>query len=141
MNEHASNTAGFRHDVLSGLGDRLDHAVQDATVRMQALQASVVQQTRRAEAAEHRAADLEQHLAVAEAKLAVEAMHAAGLAAQASHLMAIAADAAIPALAELLAEQNLDGGAKSRLTQVYDQAFDTKAAELGIEDPARFRAA
>ncbi|EHM01310.1 hypothetical protein HMPREF9946_02047 [Acetobacteraceae bacterium AT-5844] len=119
--------------------DRLDQAVLDVTAKMKELQAIVTEQARRIEAMERQAADLERQHAIAEAKLAVETMHSAGLMAQASHILAVAIEANVPALSELV-EENKAGG-KSRLAQIYDGAFDAKAAELGIEDPARFREA
>jgi hypothetical protein len=68
-------------------------------------------------------------------------MHSAGLAAQASQMLAVAIEANVPALSELLEEMDVGGTPKSRLAQIYDTAFDAKAAELGIEEPARFREA
>ncbi|RKK03737.1 hypothetical protein EBE87_02975 [Pseudoroseomonas wenyumeiae] len=106
---------------------------------MKALQAAIAEQTQRADAMQQQAADLELQLAVTEARLAVEMMHAAGLAAQASHMMAVAMEAGVPALSELVDEQEASEAGKSRLAQIYEAAFDAKAAELGIEDPARFR--
>ena len=126
-------------DALDGLGDRLDRAVLDVAAKMKALQASLAEQTQRADAMQQQAADLELKLAVAEARLAVEMMHSAGLAAQASHMMAVALEAGVPALSDLAEEQEAGGAGKSRLAQIYEAAFDAKAAELGIEDPARFR--
>jgi hypothetical protein len=121
--------------------DRLDQAALDIAATMEELQAALAEQARRAEVVEQQAADLERQLAIAEAKLAVEAMHSAGLAAQASHMMAVAIEADVLALSELAGEGNGSGTPKSRLTQVYEAAFDAKGAELGIEDPARFREA
>lgn len=129
MAEHASDLIQSQHEALSRIEDRLDQAARDAAARLRALQATAAEQTLRAEAAERQAAALEQQLAVAEARWAVEAMHAAGLAAQAAHLMALALGAGLPDLAE-----------EAPLAGIYDAAFDAKAAELGIEDPARFRA-
>jgi len=48
---------------------------------MEGVQAALVEQTRRAEVMEQRAAEFEGQLAVVEARLAVEQMHSAGLAA------------------------------------------------------------
>ncbi|MBO1074620.1 hypothetical protein [Roseomonas marmotae] len=136
---HQAATIYSATDALDTLGDRLDRAVLEATTKIKELQAAVTEQARRAEAMEQHVADLERQLAVATAKLAVEMMHSAGLEAQASHLMAVAIEPGVPALAELIEERNLGGKPKSRLSQIYETAFDTKAAELGIEDPARFR--
>jgi hypothetical protein len=130
----------FPNNALDGLGDRLDRAVLDAAAKMRQLQAAATEQARRAEAMERQAAELERQLAIAEAKLAVERMHSAGLAAQASHMMALAIEADAAALAALAEERDVGGTPKSQLSQVYEAAFDAKAAELGIEDPARFRA-
>jgi hypothetical protein len=119
--------------------DRLDRAVCDVTAKIKELQATVVEQARRLEAMEHQAAEADRQHAIAEAKLAVETMHAAGLAAQASHMLAVAIEAELPALSALFEERDIGGTAKSRLAEIYDTAFDAQAAELGIEDPARFR--
>lgn len=127
------------NDALGGLGDRVDRVLSDVTVKMKELHAALTEQTRRAGALEQHAADLEQQLAIAEAKLAVEMMHSAGLAAQASHIMAIAIEAGVPGLSDLAEEGDAGGTMKRRLAEIYDAAFDAKAAELGIEDPARFR--
>lgn len=124
----------FPQDALDGLGDRLEQALSDVTAKMKELRAALAEQSQRAGVMEQHAAELERQLAIAEARLAVEMMHSAGLAAQASHMMAIAIEAGVPDLAE-----EGHAGEKSRLAQVYDAAFDAKAAELGIEDPARFR--
>jgi len=121
--------------------DRLERAVLDLAARLEELQATAVERGQHAEAMERQSADLEQKLAVAEARLAVEMMHSAGLAAQASHLMAIAAEAGLPALSELVEERDAGGAPRSRLAEIYAAAFDAKAADLGIEDPARFREA
>jgi hypothetical protein len=129
------------NDPLHGLGERLDQAVLDVAAKMKELQATVTGQARQLEAMERQAADLERLLAISEAKLAVEMMHSAGLAAQASHMMAVAIEADVLALSELAEEREVDGVLKSRLAQIYEAAFDMKAAELGIEDPARFREA
>lgn len=120
--------------------DRLDEAVLDLSARMERLGAAAAEQARRADATETRAAALERELAISEAKLAVEMMHSAGLAAQASHLMALAMEAGLLPPPELTGEAD-GGGAKGRLAQVYAEAFDARGAELGIEDPARFREA
>jgi hypothetical protein len=138
MSSHHAATQS-PNDALEGLGDRLDRAVLDVAARMKQLQATATEQALRAEAVERQAMELERQLAVTEAKLAVEMMHSAGLAAQASHMMAVAIEANVPALSELAEERNLGGTPKSRLAEVYEAAFDAKAAELGIEDPARFR--
>ncbi|MBC9179283.1 hypothetical protein [Pseudoroseomonas ludipueritiae] len=111
--------------------------MSDVTAKMKELRAALTEQSQRAEAMERHAAELERQLAIAEARLAVEMMHSAGLAAQASHLMAAAIEAGVPGLSDL-AEEGPAGG-QGRLAQIYDAAFDAKAAELGIEDPARFR--
>jgi hypothetical protein len=141
MHPYQAAAMPFPNNALDGLGDRLDRAVLDATAKMRQLQATAAEQSRRAEAMERHAAELEQQLAITEAKLAVELMHSAGLAAQASHMMALAMEADAAALAGLAEEQDAGGAPKSRLSQIYEAAFDAKAAELGIEDPARFRAA
>jgi hypothetical protein len=141
MSEYPAAMLQSQNNALDGLGDRLDRAVLDVTAKMKELQAGAAEQTRRAEAMERQAADLERQLAIAEAKLAVEMMHSAGLAAQASHMMAVAIEADVPALSELAEERNVGGTLKSRLAEVYEAAFDAKAAELGIEEPARFREA
>ncbi|WP_159350616.1 hypothetical protein [Roseomonas harenae] len=121
--------------------NRLDQAVRDMAAKMEELRAALMEQERRADVAERQAAELERQLAIAEAKLAVETMHSAGLAAQASHMMAIAIEADVLALSDLSGEGNGGVAPKSRLTQVYEAAFDAKGAELGIEDPAQFREA
>jgi hypothetical protein len=145
MPEHQAATIPFLNGTSSGLQrlplDRLDQVALDIEAKMEELRATLAEQDRRAEALERQAAELERQLAIAEAKLAVETMHSAGLAAQASHMMAIAIEADVPALSELLGEGNGVWAPKSRLTQVYEAAFDAKGAELGIEDPARFREA
>ncbi|MCG7361275.1 hypothetical protein MHZ93_08420 [Roseomonas sp. ACRSG] len=110
--------------------------MSDVTAKMKELRVALTEQSQRAEAMERHAAELERQLAIAEARLAVEMMHSAGLAAQASHLMAAAIEAGVPGLSDL--EEGPAGG-QGRLAQIYDAAFDAKAAELGIEDPARFR--
>lgn len=121
--------------------DRLDQAVLDVTAKMKELQATIAEQARRLATMEQQMAELERQGAVTEAKLAVETMHSAGLTAQASHMLTLAIDAEVPALAALLEESPGEGAPKSQLAQIYDEAFDAKAAELGIEDPARFREA
>jgi len=125
---------------LRELGDRIDDAVQEAATRMGQVRAALAEQTRRAEAMEQRAAELERQLAVAEARLAVEQMHSAGLAAQASHLMAVALETELTTITALMEETDAEGRPTTRLAAIYDAAFDVKAAELGIDDPARFRA-
>ncbi|ONG58102.1 hypothetical protein BKE38_03585 [Pseudoroseomonas deserti] len=102
---------------LEGLATRLQDGV--AGLRA-ALEAQTV-----------RATSLERELAVTEAKLLVETMHSAGLAAQATHLLAVGPEAA-------LAEAE-DHAGQTMLSVVYEQAFDAKGRELGVEDPARFR--
>ena len=78
-----------------------------------------------------RATSLERELAVTEARLLVETMHSAGLSAQATHLLAVGAEAALgPADAH---------GEKTILAVVYEQAFDAKGLELGVAEPASFR--
>ncbi|WP_458095490.1 hypothetical protein [Roseomonas sp. WA12] len=131
--------AATQPSALQGLGDRLEAAVLEATAKVEHLKAALAAQSRQTEALEQQAAELERQLAISEARIAVETMHSAGLAAQASHLMAVAVEADLPALSELMEERTVDGGATTRLTEIYDAAFDAKAAELGIEDPARFR--
>lgn len=117
----------------------MEAAVLEAAAKVAQLKAALAAQTRQTEALEQQAAELERQLAISEARIAVETMHSAGLAAQASHLMAVAVEADLPALSELMEERTVDGGTTTRLTEIYDAAFDAKAAELGIEDPARFR--
>ncbi|WP_419900843.1 hypothetical protein [Roseomonas sp. USHLN139] len=102
---------------LEGLATRLQDGV--AGLRA-ALEAQTV-----------RATSLERELAVTEARLLVETMHSAGLAAQATHLLAVGPEAA-------LAEAEGHAG-QTMLSVVYEQAFDAKGRELGVEDPARFR--
>jgi len=131
MSQPPAATIPFLDDALGGIEERMEQAVADTAARLRALRGVLAEQSRRLDAAERQSAALERQLAVAEAKLAVESMHAAGLAAQASHLMALALEAGVPALDEA------QGGP---LAGVYDAAFDARAAELGIEDPARFRA-
>ncbi|MBP0445106.1 hypothetical protein J8J14_09965 [Roseomonas sp. SSH11] len=120
--------------------DRLDEAVLGAAERMRQLQAALGEQARRAEALEQQALDLERQLAVAEARLAVEMMHSAGLTAQASHMLALGIESDVLSPSEL-AQYGNDTSPKSRLTEVYEAAFDAKGAELGIDEPARFREA
>jgi len=139
MSQDQAAASQLPHDTLDGLGDRLDRAVLDVAAKMKALQATIAEQIERADAMQQQAADLELQLSVTEARLAVEMMHAAGLAAQASHMMAVAMEAGVPALSDLVEGQEAGGAGKSRLAQIYEAAFDAKAAELGIEDPARFR--
>ncbi|MCQ4162944.1 hypothetical protein NON00_23885 [Roseomonas sp. GC11] len=79
-----------------------------------------------------RAAALERELAMAEARLMVETMHSAGLAAQATHLLSVGAEQALSPAGE---------GGKTVLTLVYEQAFDSKGRELGVPSPESFRAA
>lgn len=133
--EHSATTTS---SPLGGLGERLEEAALEATTTIRLLQDALAGQRRRVEALEARAADLEHQVAVADARLAVETMHAAGLAAQASHLMAVAVEAGLPAMADLM-EEGTEDRPRSRLAGIYDLAFDAKAAELGIEDPTRFR--
>lgn len=90
---------------------------------------ALAEKTRLAEA-------LEQQLAVTEARLMVETMHAAGLAAQATFLLSMGPEAASQP-AEAAYE---DGSLKTRLALTYEEAFDAKGRELGVEEPARFRA-
>ncbi|MCR0982538.1 hypothetical protein [Roseomonas populi] len=126
--------------------DRLDEAVLAIAARMEEAQAAAGEQALRADRLERQVVELERQLAIAEAKLAVETMHSAGLAAQASHLLAVAVEADVFALPELLGEprngeQKNEGAPKGRLAQIYDAAFDAKGADLGIEEPGRFREA
>ncbi|MCR0985014.1 hypothetical protein [Roseomonas populi] len=99
----------------------------EATAQLDQVQAALIEQTRRAEVMDQRAAEFKEQLAVAEAKL------------QASHLMAIGIEAGLPALSDVTVGESADKGPGTRLTAIYEQAFGAKAAELGIEDPARFR--
>ena len=110
--------------------DRLERAVANAEAKLGELRAALEERTRQT-------TELERHLSVAEARLAIETMHSAGLAAQATRLMTVAVGGGAEALAELVGE----GGHPGQLGQVYADAFDAKGAELGIEDPQRFRAA
>lgn len=85
---------------------------------------------------ETRMAALERQLAETEARLLLEMMHSEGLAAQATELAAAGAEAAnVPT-----GEHYADGTPKTRLTAVYEAAFDAKGHELGVERPESFRA-
>lgn len=121
--------------------DRLDRAVLGLVAKVEELRAAAAEHARHADLIEQQAADLERQLAIAEAKLAVETMHSAGLAAQASHLLAVAIEANVLAAPKLVGEGNGDQAPRTQLTLVYEAAFDAKGAELGIEDPSRFREA
>ncbi|WP_338664912.1 hypothetical protein VQH23_07000 [Pararoseomonas sp. SCSIO 73927] len=118
---------------------RLEEAAAAVTARVDALRAAAAGQALRADGLEGQVAALEQQLAVAEARLAVETMHSAGLTAQASHLLAVAVEAGLPAMQELVGEDGAGGMPKGRLARIYDEAFDARGAELGIEAPGRFR--
>jgi len=109
---------------------RLERTAEELARQEAELQAVLRRRTREA-------VDLERQLAVAEARAAVESMHAAGLAAQAAHLLALGAEA--PSALEPSGELDKEGKPKTRLTLVYEAAFDAKGAELGIDDPVRFR--
>lgn len=143
MSEHQATTAPSPERAQVGLDllalNRLEDAAAAVTARMDELRAAAAGQALRADGLEQQVAALEHQLAMAEAKLAVEAMHSAGLAAQASHLLAIAVEAGLPALPELVGEDGAGGMPSGRLAQIYGEAFDAKGAELGIEEPGRFR--
>lgn len=111
-----------RLEQLEALAERL-------SLRLSALQAERVAQRQQADA-------LRQEIAEAQGRWAVEAMHAAGLAAQATHLLAMGPEAAVAESEAAYA----DGSPKSRLAVIYEQAFDARGRELGIDDPASFRA-
>lgn len=85
---------------------------------------------------EQRLAALEQQLARTEARLLLEMMHSEGLAAQATELAAIGTEAANTPTGAHYA----DGTPKTRLTAIYEAAFDAKGRELGVERPESFRA-
>jgi hypothetical protein len=118
--------------------DRLDRVVQNAAAKMEALQAALAEQLQRVGAMEQQAVDLERQLAVAEARLAIEMMHSAGLAAQASHMLALGIETNVLTPSQLALNGN-GVASKSRLALVYEEAFDAKGTELGVEDPVRFR--
>lgn len=111
-----------RLEQLEALAERL-------SLRLSTLRAERVAQREEAET-------LRRDLAEAQGRWAVEAMHAAGLAAQATHLLAMGPEAAVADSEAAYA----DGSPKSRLAVIYEQAFDTRGRELGIDDPAGFRA-
>lgn len=142
MPEHSAAASPFSNRATRGSDrlalDRLDRAVQHAAAKMEALLAALAEQRQRADTMEQHAVDLEQQLAVAEARLAVEMMHSAGLSAQASHMLALGIEADMLTSSEL-AGAGTAGTQKSRLALVYEEAFDAKGTELGIEDPGRFR--
>lgn len=142
MPEHPAAASPSSNRATSGLEilplERLDRAVQHAAVKMEALQAALAEQLQRADALERQAVDLERQLAVAEARLAVEMMHSAGLAAQASHMLALGIETDLLTPSEWEVDGN-GGASKSRLALVYEKAFDAKGTELGVDDPGRFR--
>jgi len=70
-------------------------------------------------------------------KLAVEQMHTEGLKAALNCMKAQHTDS--PML-RLNGERFKDGDPKTRLTKVYEEAFDKKGRELGIATPAVYRA-
>ena len=145
MPEHQAMKAPSQERAQASLAslpvNRLEAAVAAVTAKVDELQAAAAGQAQRADSLERQVAALDQQLAVAEAKLAVETMHSAGLAAQASHLLAVAVEAGLPALQELVGEDEAgEAMPKGRLAQLYEEAFDAKGAELGIEAPGRFRA-
>lgn len=110
----------------------LEAAAGTLATKLAALRAALAERT-------EAAAALERQLAVTEAKLMVETMHAEGLTAQAAHLLGLGADA-VSAL-EPSGEAYADGTPKTRLALVYEAAFDNKGREMGVEQPERFRAA
>ncbi|WBV43545.1 hypothetical protein [Pseudoroseomonas cervicalis] len=116
-------------DAMTGAAERR-LAELEALVSRLGDAAATLRQER--DAARERALAMEQELARTEARLLVETMHSAGLAAQATHLLAVGADAAL-APAEGEAE-------KTVLTLIYERAFDAKGAELGVPEPSAFRA-
>jgi hypothetical protein len=109
--------------------EELERLVDRLATRIPALHSALAERSRRV-------AELERQLAVAEARLAVEKMHAEGLSAQAELLMS----EGLAAAGEPADELDDDGTPKTRLALAYEAAFDAKGQELGIEDPARFRA-
>ncbi|MFC3127600.1 hypothetical protein ACFOD4_21255 [Pseudoroseomonas globiformis] len=130
--EAAAGDAAFRHlleapdSPLAGL-ERLSGIM---AARIGELQAALA--TERG-----RALELERQLGLAEARLAVEAMHSAGLAAQAAHLLGLGT--AAPEAAEPSGETYVDGTPKSRLALIYEAAFDAQGRDMGIDAPERFR--
>jgi hypothetical protein len=142
MPEHPAAATPSSNRVTSGLEifplDRLERAVQHAAAKMEALQAALAEQLHRADTMERQAVDLERQLAIAEARLAVEMMHSAGLAAQASHMLALGIETDVLTPSDLAVNGN-GGASKSQLALVYEEAFDAKGTELGVEDPGRFR--
>lgn len=110
----------------------LEEAAGALAARMAGLRAALAERTEAAEA-------LERQLAITEAKLMVETMHAEGLSAQAAHLLGLGAEAATAL--EPSGAAYADGTPKTRLALVYEEAFDRKGRELGVENPERFRAA
>ncbi|MBP0495501.1 hypothetical protein [Roseomonas indoligenes] len=145
MPEHQAavppSTGGVQVSLDALPVSRLEEAVLAITARMDELRAAAAEQRLRADGLERQVAAFEQQLAIAEAKLAVETMHSAGLAAQASHLLAVAVEAGVPALQKLIGGDEAGEVPKGRLAQIYDEAFDAKGADLGIEEPGRFREA
>jgi hypothetical protein len=108
----------------------LERVAGDTTVRLAALQSALGEQR-------GRIADLERQLGLAEARLLVETMHAAGLAAQAAHLLGLGPDVSVAT--EPSGEHYSDGAPKTRLALVYEAAFDAKGHELGVAEPEQFR--
>ncbi|APT56251.1 hypothetical protein RQ831_21585 [Roseomonas gilardii] len=83
-------------------------------------------------------AGLREKLGEAETRLNVEAMHAEGLRAQGLYLVSLGAEA--PRASEPSGQHYADGEVKTRLAVVYEEAFDRKGHEMGISDPAQYRA-
>ncbi|MFH5923126.1 hypothetical protein [Roseomonas xinghualingensis] len=134
VNPQPNPVAGLPSAAFHALGEqvaRLERTAEELAHQEAELRAVLQRRTREA-------VDLERQLAVAEARAAVESMHAAGLAAQTAHLLALGAEA--PSALEPTGELDREGTPKTRLTLVYEAAFDAKGAELGIDDPVRFRA-
>lgn len=108
----------------------LERLADSTAERIAGLQAELAEQR-------GRNAELERLLGLAEARLLVETMHAAGLTAQAAHLLGLGPDS--PMAAEASGEHYADGTPKTRLALVYEAAFDAKGQELGVTSPEQFR--
>lgn len=108
--------------------DELESLAETLAGRVVALREALVER-------EARLAEMEQQLSVAEARLALEKMHAEGLSAQASLLLA----EGLASAGEPTDALDAEGLPKTRLTLAYEAAFDAKGEALGIVDPARFR--
>jgi hypothetical protein len=131
---NASTSAGDPlHQLLEGPAAMLEALEQTAdgiATGLAALREALAQERARA-------SELERQLAVTEARLLVETMHAEGLSAQASHLLGLGAEA--PSAMEPSGEHYWDGTPKTRLALVYEAAFDAKGRQLGVADPESFR--